>query len=90
MFFQLKRPQNASYITRSATFRQLHHQNIAQKKEQSTAVTVLKTVFDEGFAKTLKVNERVGAVQIFFKCLCNSTISRTLGVLAKLHQSSKW
>ena len=41
VFFQPKGPQNASHITRSDNFRQLHHRNIPQKKEQSTAVTML-------------------------------------------------
>ena len=58
MFFQLKGPQNASHITRSANSRQLHHRNIAQEKEQSTEVAMLKTALVEGFAIILKVNER--------------------------------
>ena len=53
-FFQLKEPQKASHIKRSANFRQLHHRNIAQNKEQSTAVTMLKTALVEGFARILK------------------------------------
>ena len=66
-FFQPKGPQNASHVTRSANIRQLHHHNIAQKKEQSTAVTMLKTALVEGFARILNINERVGAVQNFFE-----------------------
>ena len=66
MLFQLKGTQNASHITGSANSRQLHHRNIAQKKEQSTAVTMLKKALVKGFVRILKVNERVGAIQNFF------------------------
>lgn len=34
-------------------FRQLHNRNIAQKKKQTAAVTILKTDLVEGFARIL-------------------------------------
>ena len=40
---------------------------IAQNKEQSTAVTMLKTALVKGIDRILKVNEWVGAVQNFFE-----------------------
>ena len=59
VFFQLKGPQNASaHITRSANFRKLHHLNIAQNKEQSTAVTMLKTALVKGIAKGQKISKK--------------------------------
>ena len=56
-FFQPKGPHFACHITRSANFRQLRRRNITQKKEHSTAVTILKT--DAALLEPLKYVCRV-------------------------------